>query len=155
MKESLLSTVSIIAIHNYLYNKKVFYHYISEPVVISTPPIPLTLKENTEAIFSCIAKGKPTPSIVWIGPNGELPGNDTNIRIEIFEPTLTTKLSILIFMSLNYINHGNHSCEASNLAHGINNPLDVDIQPFTITVQSECTSYIYKSLLEYLYIFNS
>ena len=113
------------------------HYYIAEAVVILNPPISTIQKEGTQAIFSCIAIGHPPPSIVWTSPNGELPGNDTSIMINTFQQTQTSMISILVLSSLKYTNNGNHSCKATNLAHGVNNPLDVDIQTFVITVQSK------------------
>ena len=118
---------------------KLYFLYITEPVVISTAPISITEEEGTQGLFvTCIAIGHPLPNIKWYGPNGELMnGDSSDVAISSFMSGLNTKTSHLVIRSLNYTHNGTYNCTATNSAHGVNNPLDTDTKTFTITVQSK------------------
>ena len=48
--------------------------------MISVSPSSLTVSEDEEALFSCTAKGEPSPTISWSRENGQLPQSSSLVN---------------------------------------------------------------------------
>ena len=108
-----------------------------EPAVISAiVPMLINQKENVPAQLSCGAVGQPLPLIKWYNPNGDELMDSDSIRIQTHTSFMSIT-SFLLFNPLKYEYTGNYNCTAINLAHGLGNPVSMDTQSVTVTVQSK------------------
>ena len=76
---------------------------------IIEPPINQSVTEGNSVNFSCRASGVPTPTLVWIFNNAELPSG-----INQFNPEVESLLKLL---SVTKGMEGTYKCEAKNKAN--------------------------------------
>ena len=86
----------------------IFFLIQVSPQIIE-PPINQSVTEGNSVNFSCRASGVPTPTLVWIFNNAELPSG-----INQFNPEVESLLKLL---SVTKGMEGTYKCEAKNKAN--------------------------------------
>ena len=86
-----------------------YFFLIQVSPQIIEPPINQSVTEGNSVNFSCRASGVPTPTLVWIFNNAELPSG-----INQFNPEVESLLKLL---SVTKGMEGTYKCEAKNKAN--------------------------------------
>lgn len=112
------------------------------PVVILESPVDSVVNETDTVMYSCVAKGLPTPTIIWSTPlQSNLASiNDPTIivseSVDRQPPEASTVESRLQFTSIMDSDATSYTCSASNVPGDDGNVVTVN-NTFSITVQSE------------------
>ena len=122
----------------------------SNPVIIDVyPPAESALYFGFEVTATCLATGKPLPTIKWFKDNTVL---SVSNEISIHQSNSTTKItSVLTISSLSVSDKGVYKCEGINIF--TNGTITVDDALFTIFAISEC-KFLYHKKYEKLNFFH-
>ena len=99
------------------------FFFIQVSPQIIEPPINQSVTEGNSVNFSCRASGVPTPTLVWVFNNADLPSGINQFNHE--------EKSFLEFLSVTKGMEGTYKCEAKNKAN-------TTISSATLRVYGKC-----------------